>query len=361
MAKIASIGLCTPPYRITQEKTIEIVRELFRDSFNEIERLLKVFENGQIKERYFTVPLDWFIKDHSFMEKNDLFIEKAVQFGKAAIRSCLEDPVCLRERVPYEEIDAIFFITSSGISTPTIDAKIMNELPFHEHCKRIPIWGLGCAGGASGLSRAFEYCKAYPKAKVLVLSVELCSLTFQKNDMSKSNLVGTSLFADGIACALVCGDEVDLNKEDHRFLPKIKATQSTLMPNSEDIMGWKIRNEGFYVIFSKDIPSIIRKWLGPNVNKFLEKQHVRIEQIEHFVAHPGGRKVLEAYVDALQLDVDKIKIPLKVLENYGNMSSATIFYVLKQFLEKNCKKGEYGLLTALGPGFSSELLLLKWE
>lgn len=361
MAKIASIGLCTPPYRITQEKTIEIVRELFRDSFNEIERLLKVFENGQIKERYFTVPLDWFIKDHSFMEKNDLFIEKAVQFGKAAIRSCLEDPVCLRERVPYEEIDAIFFITSSGISTPTIDAKIMNELPFHEHCKRIPIWGLGCAGGASGLSRAFEYCKAYPKAKVLVLSVELCSLTFQKNDMSKSNLVGTSLFADGIACALVCGDEVDLNKEDHRFLPKIKATQSMLMPNSEDIMGWKIRNEGFYVIFSKDIPSIIRKWLGPNVNKFLEKQHVRIEQIEHFVAHPGGRKVLEAYVDALQLDVDKIKIPLKVLENYGNMSSATIFYVLKQFLEKNCKKGEYGLLTALGPGFSSELLLLKWE
>ena len=362
MASIVSVGLCTPPYRISQEKTVEFARELFQDSFHEIERLLKVFENGQIKERYFSVPLEWFSKDHSFAEKNEIFIEKAVEFGISAITECLHNPIYLQKPIPFEDIDAIFYITSSGLATPSIDAKIMNQLLFRKSCKRIPIWGLGCAGGASGLSRAFEYCKAFPKAKVLVLSVELCSLTFQKDDHSKSNLVGTSLFADGVACALITGSEADLSLKDSSIaLPRILATQSMLMPDSEDVMGWSIRKEGFFVIFSKDIPTIIRTWVKSNVQNFLDEQELTIQDIEHFVAHPGGKKVLEAYVETFGMGQEKINNSLEILTNYGNMSSATILYVLKKFLENSSKKGDLGLAAAVGPGFSSELLLLRWE
>lgn len=362
MARIASVGLCIPPFRLTQETTVQFARDLFQDSFQEIDRLLRVFENGQIKERYFSVPLEWFKQEHSFEEKNQIFIEKAVQFGIAAIKDCLQNPTCLQDPVPYEDIDALFYISSSGLSTPSIDAKIMNKLPFQTHCKRIPIWGLGCAGGASGLSRAFEYCKAYPTSKVLVLSVELCSLTFQKNDHSKSNLVGTSLFADGVACALVCGNDAAIARQNEDiYLPSIQATQSTLMPDSENVMGWDIRNEGFFVVFSKSIPTIIRTWLRPNVEKFLLDNQLSIEKIEHFVAHPGGKKVLEAYAETLQLPYEKIKIPLSILTNFGNMSSATIFYVLREFLKSKSSLGDLGLAAAVGPGFSSELLLLCWE
>lgn len=161
-------------------------------------------------------------------------------------------------------------------------------MPFSEYVKRIPIWGLGCAGGASGLSRAFEFCLAYPKAKVLVLCVELCSLTFQPNDYTKSNLIGASLFADGVACALVCGDEVEVSSSEPR--PNFVATAAKTMDNSEDVMGWNMKNDGLHVVFSKSIPSIIEKWLEPFVTEFLTEYQLSAEQIDHFIAHPGGKK-----------------------------------------------------------------------
>ncbi|HEY2420697.1 MAG TPA: 3-oxoacyl-[acyl-carrier-protein] synthase III C-terminal domain-containing protein, partial [Neobacillus sp.] len=229
------------------------------------------------------------------------------------------------------------------------------------NAKRIPIWGLGCAGGASGLSRAYEYCLAFPDAKVLVLTVELCSLTFQRNDLSKSNLIGTSLFADGIACALVCGDHVTINEiRIQEASPSIMATQSTLMPDSLDVMGWEIKDNGLFVIFSRDIPHIIEAWLKPNVSGFLKENQLEIGKVDHFIAHPGGKKVLDAYIKSLEIPAAMVAVSLEVLKKFGNMSSTTIFYVLKRFMEKGIRKGEFGLCTALGPGFSSELLLLRW-
>ena len=176
----------------------------------------------------------------------------------------------------------------------------MNLLPFRDDTKRVPIWGLGCAGGAAGISRAYEYCLAYPTANVLVLSVELCSLTFQKDDYSKSNLVGASLFSDGVACALVAGDYSNIKA--NQPMPKIIATSSKFMPDSEDVMGWDVKNSGLHVIFSKSIPSIITKWLGPFVHEFLSVNELTKDDITHFVAHPGGKKVLESYEAALGFD-----------------------------------------------------------
>lgn len=235
----------------------------------------------------------------------------------------------------------------------------MNQLAFRDDTKRMPIWGLGCAGGAVGLSRAYEYCLAFPEANVLVLSVELCSLTFQKDDYSKSNLVGVSLFSDGIACALVTGDQSVLTAK--KAMPTIVATTSKLMPDSENVMGWDVKNNGLYVIFSKSIPAIITSWLGPFVHAFLESQGLSKDDITHFIAHPGGKKVLTAYEETLGFDQTKTAISRDVLRNNGNMSSPTILYVLEQFMEHEPVAGEYGLMAALGPGFCGELLLLKWE
>jgi alkylresorcinol/alkylpyrone synthase len=362
MPAIISVSEVIPPFEIKQERVTEFARELFADTYKDIERLLTAFQNGQIEKRHFVKDIDWFQEDHSFAEKNLAYIESAVDLGKKAVENCLNNGNFLKEKIPYEEIDAIFFISSTGIATPSIEARIMNLLPFQQHTKRVPIWGLGCAGGAAGLSRAFEYCLAFPKAKVLVLSVELCSLTFQRNDFSKSNLIGTSLFADGIACALVCGDAC--NAADYcskRIFPSIIATESTLMPDSLEVMGWELKNSGLFVMFSRDIPHIIETWLKPNVTEFLQKNKIELDQIDYFIAHPGGKKVLDAYESSLGFPKAMTAVSREVLKQFGNMSSATIFYVLKQYLEMEIPKGSYGICTALGPGFSSELLLLRWN
>ncbi|ALC90170.1 chalcone synthase [Bacillus sp. FJAT-18017] len=359
MPAVLSVAEALPPFKVEQERAVEFAREMFSDTYKDIERLLKAFQNGQIESRRFAKDIEWFKQDRGFAERNDAFIESAVQLGSEAIARCLDNSTFLRRAVDYSEIEAIFFVTTTGLATPSIDARIMNKLPFSPHTKRIPIWGLGCAGGAAGLSRAYEYCLAFPKSKVLVLSVELCSLTFQKNDRSKSNLIGTSLFADGVSCALICGDEV--TSLHNGSVPEIIGTHSTLMPDSLDVMGWDIKNEGLYVIFSRDIPTIIEGWLKPNVTAFLDEQGVSLGDLRHFIAHPGGKKVLDAYVASLGLEPSMTSISADVLRHYGNMSSATILYVLRRHMELQPSAGELGLAAALGPGFSSELLLVRWK
>jgi alkylresorcinol/alkylpyrone synthase len=340
-----------------QKDTVIFAREMFKDHFTKIDRLLKAFENGHIESRCFVKDIEWYKESHDLQEKNDLYIEKSVAYGVMAIERCLEP-----HRIPYHEIDALFFVSSTGFSTPSIDARIMNVLPFSSNTKRIPIWGLGCAGGAAGISRAHEYCLAYPNAKVLLLCVELCSLTFQKDDFSKSNLIGTSLFADGVAAVLIVGEEVKRNEFEKPTATYVKtlATRSTLMPDSEGVMGWNVKNNGLNVVFSKDIPTIVDQWLHPTLQQFLIDVSVDLKQIKHIVAHPGGIKVLQAYQSALGLSGEMITDAYQVLKNYGNMSSVTVLYVMQRFLKKKIDAGDLGLMMALGPGFSSEMVLLKW-
>lgn len=356
MSYILSIGATNPPYSYSQTKTKQFVHELFHSKYPKIERLLSVFENAQIHERYFSAPIEWFQQDHSFAEKNARYVELAIELGSAAIQKALNV-----HSIRYEDIDGIYFISTTGISTPSIEAKIMNRLPFHKHVKRIPIWGLGCAGGAAGFARANEYCKAYPDANVLVLCVELCSLTFQKEDISKSNIIGTSLFADGVAACLVCGEQSKLlERAKQNVLPKIIDHQSTFMPDSEDVMGWNVKDTGLHVIFSKDIPTIIKNWLKPNMESFLQEHRLSIQDITHWIAHPGGKKVLDAYLEALELPNEKLRHSAHILKHFGNMSSVTVLFVLNEILKRTVNENEYGLLFALGPGFSSECVLLRW-
>jgi alkylresorcinol/alkylpyrone synthase len=360
MPFITSVAHANLPHVLKQEEALSFAKTMFSDKFEDIDRLLSIFHNGQINTRYFCMPFDWYKETHTFEEKNNAYIEHATKLSIEAVKNCLENHEFLNERVNYDEIDAIFFISTTGLATPTIDVKIINALPFSRHVKRIPIWGLGCAGGTAGIARALDYCKAYPKANVLVITVELCSLTFQRNDKSKSNLVGSSLFADGVACTLVSGKEANtLRKVTSSNLIELINARSTLKPDSEDVMGWEIKNEGLFVVFSKSIPNLVKNWFSKNVDEFLESNLLRRSDIAHFIAHPGGKKVLDAYEEALEFHSKMTEISRTVLENYGNMSSATVIFVLEETMKRGIADGELGLMTSLGPGFSSEIALLK--
>ncbi|MDV6378053.1 type III polyketide synthase [Sporosarcina sp. GW1-11] len=359
MPTIQSVSTVCPPVELKQEEAMNFARSLFSDSFKDIDRLLKVFQNGEIDTRQVCMPLEWYAEPHDFETKNNLYLEHSVALGKQAVENCLTNLSTLERTVDPAEIDAIFFVSSSGLATPSIDARLINQLPFRHDIKRIPIWGLGCAGGASGISRAFDYCKAYPDANVLVLALELCSLTFQRDDITKSNLVGVSLFSDGVACALISGVQSTITCS--RPMPAIRATSSRFLPDSEGVMGWDIKNDGLHVVFSKSIPHVIQSWLGPFVHQFVEEQQLTTDRIKHFVAHPGGKKVLDAYEKALHMEADQTATSKRVLQYHGNMSSPTVLYVLKDFIEQQPKLGELGLMAALGPGFCGELLLLEWQ
>jgi len=361
MPYILSIGTENPPYKVSQDDTQEFAKQFFSKSFEHIERLLPVFHNGQIESRYFSAPLEWFATPHSFQEKNDKYIEIAVEYGKKVIQKAMQNDEYLNEALSFEEIDAIIYVSTTGLSTPSIEARIMNHLPFRSTTKRIPIWGLGCAGGAAGLARAYEFCRAFKEATVLVLCVELCSLTFQHGDRSKSNLIGTSLFADGLAAVVVAGEDSPCLDRAKKILPRMLHTQTTLMPNSESVMGWEVRNDGLFVVFDKSIPVIVESWFKEVASGFLQDQGLTMSDLTHFVAHPGGRKVLEAYQSAFGLHQELLIDSYNVLREYGNMSSPTVLFVLEKAMSKANRIGELGIAASLGPGFSAELVLLKWE
>ncbi len=361
MSKIMATGTYAPPFVMGQKETAQFAKEQFGHAFRDIDRLLSVFDNGLIEKRHFSAPLEWFREQRTFKEKNDKYIECAVDYSIQAIERCITNYRMKDKDFQLSDIDAVFFVSSTGVSTPSIDARLMNKLPFSRNTKRIPLWGLGCAGGASGLSRAHEYCTAFPEAKVLLVSLELCSLTFQHKDYSKSNLIGTSLFADGAASVIIMGEEAALPPGDGEPHLHINGSQSSTLEHSEDVMGWEVMNEGLYVVFSKDIPTLVKDWLPDQVQSFFSEQSITVNDIKQYIAHPGGKKVLQAYRDALDIEWEQLDLPLSVLRHYGNMSSVTILFVLEEALKERMQTGDKALGAALGPGFSSELVLMEWR
>lgn len=358
MPKICSISTYKMAHTLTQQHAQQLTKDLFHKQMPRLERLLQVFDNGGIETRQLCVPAEWHRIPHTFAERNQLYVELATQYSVEVIQQCLTNTDFLASPIDPIDIDAIIFVSTTGLATPSIDARVMNILPFSDRVKRTPLWGLGCAGGAAGISRAFDFCQAYPTAKVLVVCVELCSLTFQTEDVRKSNIVGASLFADGVAAVLICGDRA--NVELQGAVPHILHSASKLLPNSENVMGWDIQNSGLHVIFQKSIPAIIDSWLHPFITAFLEEQYLTARDISYFIAHPGGKKVLEAYEKALMLTTEHTAIARTILQQYGNMSSPTVLYVLEQFMLQNRASDAFGLLVALGPGFCGEAVLVKW-
>ncbi len=352
--RITSVATALPSHVVGQEQAREFVEQLFGESFADDRRLFAVFDHAGIERRHVCMPLAWYGEPHRFGEANERYVEHALALSAEVARAALE-----RSGLEPADVDQIVFVSSTGIATPSLDARLSNLLGFRRDLRRTPLWGLGCAGGAAGLSRAREFAIADPEARVLLIAIELCSLTFQRGEPSRRNLVATSLFSDGAAAAVIAGAQADVTARPHPPVALV-ASRSTLWPDSLDVMGWEVDEHGLHVVFSRDIPTIVRDWVRPDFESFLGEHGLRLDQLDRVIAHPGGPKVLAAYQQALGLSHEALRHAEDVLRTCGNMSSPTCLFVLERALQANeLGPGETAVLAALGPGFSSEYVLLE--
>lgn len=349
MPKILAVQHALPNNLVSQAEIKEAVRDIFHGKVDDLDRLLNVFDNSRIERRPILMPLSWYKQSHTAQQRNDIFLDKGYQLAKQAASSCLQEA-----NVAPQNVDHVIFVNSTGHATPTLDAYLINDLGISRSASRAPIWGLGCAGGAAGLSRAYDYCSAHPNALVLLTALECCSLTFMAGDTSKKNMVGASLFSDGAAAVLVAGDRCPSQ------MPRLIATASHLFPDSYQIMGWNFSNNGMELVLSPKLPSLIKKELAALVDQFLHAHNLSRSMLNYYLSHPGGAKVIDAYQDALDLRSDNLKMTRELLLNHGNMSSVSILILLEKWLyqEAACRRG-FGLISAFGPGFSAELLLVE--
>ena len=344
--KILSVATALPPHRIGQGEVKEFARALFSEAFRDIERLAPIFDSVQVENRHFCVPREWFEREHPFPERNALYVEHALDLSEKAARRALD-----QARVAAEDVGAIFFVSTTGLSTPSLDSRLIFRLGLSEHTPRVPIWGLGCAAGVAGLARAADHARLYPEKPTLLVGVELCGLTFQRGDLTKSNLVATSLFADGAAAVLLGGGAPGL---------ELLGGHSTTWPDTEGIMGWDVVETGFKVRISKSIPALVRQRMSENLAAACAAAGLSIEEIRHFVTHPGGARVLDAFEAVLGLDPGGLTLSREILRDCGNMSSVTVLFVLERFLRsREFASGDLGMLSALGPGFSAEHVLFR--
>lgn len=341
---LLGIATAVPEHGFLQEEVRERIPVVFPECRDEVERLLPVFLNAGIEARYSCVPLDWYERDHGWVDRNGLYVEHSVALLEQAARRCLASA-----GIEPAEVDGLVVASTTGVATPSLDALLMERIGFRRDILRLPIFGLGCCGGVLGLARTARLARAAPNEKLLFLVVEPCALTFRRNDRSKSNIVATALFGDGAAAALVgCEGEG----------PAIVASGEHTWPDTLDVMGWGVESDGLRVIFSRDIPSLIRERFRPVLDDFLDRRGLGLADIAQWICHPGGAKVLDALEDVLECQRGTLAHSRAVLRDYGNMSAVTVMFVLARALE-NGGIGHRAVMSALGPGFTAGFLMLE--
>jgi alkylresorcinol/alkylpyrone synthase len=349
--QISAVGLGLPSNYVEQEVLTQALSEYWTRKYGNARRLDEFHRAVRVRGRHLALPMTEYPALDTFAKTNQAWITAAAQVGEAAIRSALD-----RAGLEPSDVDHLFFVTVTGIATPSIDARIINRTGMRADIKRTPMFGLGCVAGAAGLSRASDYVRAFPDQVALLLSVELCSLTLQRDDMSLANLIASGLFGDGAAAAVVAGARRRVSQG-----PRVIATHSVLYPDTERLMGWDIVDSGFKLVLSPRVPDVIERNLGRDVDGFLARHNLDRGAIRHWIAHTGGPKVLRAIEGALDLSCDALELSWRSLHEIGNLSSASVLFVLAdQLAAGQAKPGDYGLLMAMGPGFCSELLLLQW-
>jgi alkylresorcinol/alkylpyrone synthase len=344
--RLLALATAVPPYPLDQDDVVERVKLLFGRS-PDLDRLLPVFLNTGIQRRYSCVPIEWYDRAHRWPERNRIYLDAAVDLLEAATERVL----CLGGR-DKGDIDKIVVVSTTGIATPSLDAMLIERMGLRRTVERLPVFGLGCAGGVLGLARAAAQAAVEPGRTVLFLVVELCALSFRRDDWSKSNIVATALFGDGAAAALL-----STNGEG----PAITASGEHTWPGSLDVMGWEVADEGLKAIFSRDIPNLVTTQLRDVASEFLARHGLAIGGIDRFVCHPGGAKVIAALESAFGLRQGALAQARAVLRDYGNMSAATVMFVVERILAHAQATGQHwerALMTALGPGFTAGFLLI---
>jgi alkylresorcinol/alkylpyrone synthase len=347
---IASVGSAFPAHRYSQQEIAAALCARWEGKLEEPRLLTRLHANCGVSYRNLVLPLEEYPLLTDFGLSNDAWIKGAVECGRRAVECALQ-----KARCTAADVSAIFFATVTGIASPTIDARLINLLPFPVNIKRTPIFGLGCVAGAAGIARAADYLQGHPTEIALLLSVELCSLTWQDDDVSLANMISTGLFADGAAAVVLKGAEVPSRG------PKIVATRSAFYRDTERVMGWDLVSTGFRIVLSPDVPRVVEKNLRHDVDAFLADQGLRLSDISSVICHSGGPKVLQAVERSLDLSADALEPSWRSLNEVGNLSAASVLVVLQEYLEKHPgTPGSYSLLLAMGPAFCAELVLLRW-
>jgi alkylresorcinol/alkylpyrone synthase len=344
---VESVAIAVPPHVFRQPEIANRVRAQFHDS-GVVQRLLPVFENAGIEQRYSCVPIEWYYDEHSWPERNEIYLRSAVELLERAAKDALE-----RAGRTAREIDTIVVASTTGIATPSLDALLMERLPFRRNVRRLPIFGLGCVGGAVGLARAASMADCYPGSTVLFLAVELCELWFRRDELTKSNIVATAIFGDGAAAAILKsgGDG-----------PKITSSAEYTFPHSLDVMGWEVTADGLQAIFSRDIPALVGTQLRPIVDLYLAQSGLTRWDVDQYLSHPGGTKVLDALEQSFGIATGSLEDSRAILREYGNMSSVTLLFVLERALRiGSLSNGRWrrAVLSAMGPGFTAAFLTLE--
>ena len=351
---IASVATAQAPHYYEQEQLLEAFREVWsKEHFNPA-RVEQLHRAVQVGGRYLALPMDAYAGLRSFTEANDAFIRVGLDMAASALTKALD----VAGRRP-DQLDAIFFASVTGLATPSIDARLVNRLGLRTDLKRTPIFGLGCVAGAAGIARMYDYLRAWPEHTAALVCVELCSLTLQRQDLSIANLIASGLFGDGAAA--VVGTGAAVMAASGRPVPNVIATRSRFYPNTERVMGWDIGETGFKIVLDASVPALVERYLAADVDGFLSEQGLGRRDIASWICHPGGPKVLDAIQSALDLPEDALALTWRSLREIGNLSSASVLHVLADTIrERPQTSGAYGVLLAMGPGFCSELVLLRW-
>lgn len=348
---IAGVARACPEHYYPQAQLSGVLRELWKDHSSLTQaRLDALHASVQVRGRHLAVAIEEHPAHATFEKRNEVWAREARRLGAIAVRKA-----AARAGIGLQDIDALCFVSTTGLATPSIDAGLVNALGLRRDVKRLPVFGLGCVAGVAGTARLSDLLRGFPTHTAVLVSVELCSLTVQRDDVSVPNVIAGGLFGDGAAAVVLRGGDTGAPG------PRVVDSQSVFYPGTEDVMGWEFLDSGFKLMLSADIPKLVVRHARADVDAFLARHGLARGDITHWVAHTGGPKVLEAFESSLELPDGALARSWESLRAYGNLSSASVLYVLADFLESDAAlRGDLGLMMALGPGFCAEMVLLQW-
>ncbi|MDX6745014.1 type III polyketide synthase [Actinocorallia sp. A-T 12471] len=350
MTRIAAVRGVLPEHRYPQGQITEAFVAGWGLTGTKKALLERLHTAVGVRTRSLALPIGGYAALEGFGGANDAYITRSVELGSRALTEALSDA-----GLAPDDVDLILTVSTTGLAAPSIDARIAANVGLRTDVRRVPVFGLGCVGGAAGLARVHDHLRGWPGHVAVLLSVELCSLTLQRHDLTPANLVATALFGDGAAAVVVCGAA--------HALPgtaSVRATRSRLYPDSGHLMGWNVSGDGFGVMLDPGIPDMVRAHLADDVRTFLAAHDLTPRDITTWICHPGGPKIIDAVVETLDLDPEALALTRTSLQEKGNLSSASVLHVLADTLAASPPSGGHAVLLALGPGFCAELVLLDW-